>query len=68
MSNAAFQWQQPAEGAAPQAEEDNGTAAATGAAIELAAEHGIDLNYVVGTGLNGKVTKPDVEAAIAANG
>ena len=63
------QWQQSAEGAeadAISAEEDNGgTPQATGAAIALAAELGIDINTVTGTGYNGKVTKPDVEAASA---
>jgi e3 binding domain len=35
----------------------------TGAAAELAAELGIDLSTITGTGKNGKITKADVEAA-----
>lgn len=38
---------------------------ATAAAAELAAEHGVDLETVEGSGVEGRVTKPDVEAAIA---
>jgi 2-oxoglutarate dehydrogenase E2 component (dihydrolipoamide succinyltransferase) len=33
---------------------------------KLAAEHGLDLSQVVGTGTGGRITKKDVEAAIAA--
>lgn len=36
------------------------------AARKLAEEKGIDLTKVTGTGANGAITKPDVEAAIAA--
>ena len=39
---------------------------ATPAAAELADEHGIDLNEVEGTGEGGKITKPDVQAAVDA--
>jgi pyruvate/2-oxoglutarate dehydrogenase complex dihydrolipoamide acyltransferase (E2) component len=38
---------------------------ATPAAVELAPEHGVDLAEVEGTGAEGRVTKPDVEQAIA---
>ena len=37
---------------------------ATEAAAELADEAGLDLSSIDGSGKNGKVTKPDVEAAI----
>lgn len=37
---------------------------ATDKALELAADAGIDITSVVGTGKNGKVTAEDVEAAI----
>lgn len=36
---------------------------ATPAAVEAADEHGVDLSQVEGSGKDGKVTKPDVEAA-----
>lgn len=35
----------------------------TGAAADLAAELGVDLSEVTGTGLHGKITKADVQAA-----
>ena len=35
----------------------------TGAAADLAAELGVDLSEVEGTGLHGKITKADVEKA-----
>ena len=35
---------------------------ATAGAIEAAAELGVDLSQVQGSGLHGKITKPDVEA------
>lgn len=38
---------------------------ATDAAVSLAAEHGIDLADVGGTGANGRITKGDVEAHLA---
>lgn len=37
---------------------------ATEAAVELAEEHGIDLSEVEGTGVDGRITKPDVEALL----
>ena len=39
----------------------------TGAAADLAAELGIDLSDITGTGLHGKITKGDVEKAAAGN-
>jgi pyruvate dehydrogenase E2 component (dihydrolipoamide acetyltransferase) len=46
--------------------EENGHAKATPLAIRLAESNGIDLNKVTGTGPLGRITKEDVEAAIAA--
>jgi pyruvate/2-oxoglutarate dehydrogenase complex dihydrolipoamide acyltransferase (E2) component len=56
----------PAATAAPVAEADGGPARATPVVRRLAAEHGIDLTTLRGTGLSGRVTRQDVEAAIAA--
>lgn len=39
---------------------------ATEAAVKLAAENDIDLSALVGTGAEGRITKADVEARIAA--
>lgn len=41
---------------------------ATDAAVELAAEHGIDMADVEGTGEDGRILKSDVEAAVEAAG
>lgn len=41
---------------------------ATEAAAELAAERGVDLNHLEGTGAGGRILVSDVEAAIAATG
>ncbi len=38
---------------------------ATESAVKLAAEHGIDLATVTGTGADGKITQPDVQKLIA---
>jgi pyruvate/2-oxoglutarate dehydrogenase complex dihydrolipoamide acyltransferase (E2) component len=46
------------------AEDDNGDdPRATSAAVARAAELGVDLDSVTGTGLNGRITVGDVEAA-----
>lgn len=39
---------------------------ASEAVVKFAEENGVDLDKVVGTGLNGRIKKADVEAAIAA--
>ncbi|MBM4420619.1 MAG: 2-oxo acid dehydrogenase subunit E2, partial [Chloroflexi bacterium] len=41
---------------------------ATPGVRKLAREHGIDLAAIAGTGLNGRVTRQDIEAAIASGG
>ncbi|MFI4871977.1 MAG: dihydrolipoamide acetyltransferase family protein [Phycisphaerales bacterium JB061] len=46
----------------------NGKALATPAVRRIARDAGIDINAVVGTGLGGRVTKKDVENAIAGGG
>src|SRR5919197_202520 len=56
----------PAPTAAPPAAEEGGPSRATPVVRRLAAEHGIELAALHGTGLNGRVTRQDVEAAIAA--
>jgi pyruvate dehydrogenase E2 component (dihydrolipoamide acetyltransferase) len=53
------------ETVAPAAEENN-HAKATPLAVRLAESNGIDLNKLAGTGPLGRITKEDVEAAIAA--
>jgi pyruvate/2-oxoglutarate dehydrogenase complex dihydrolipoamide acyltransferase (E2) component len=45
------------------AEVEEGEVNATSVAIERAAELGVDLATVTGTGVGGKITKADVEAA-----
>src|SRR5579859_6439164 len=54
---------QPAVVAAPPA--SNGDIRATPVVRRLASEHGVDLDRVQGTGLNGRVTRQDVEQYIA---
>src|ERR671936_1592858 len=56
----------PAPTAAPPAAEEGGSTRATPVVRRLAAEHGIELAALHGTGINGRVTRQDVEAAIAA--
>jgi pyruvate/2-oxoglutarate dehydrogenase complex dihydrolipoamide acyltransferase (E2) component len=45
-------------------EEKQAEVDATDSAKELAAEHEVDLSEVKGTGKDGRITKPDVEAAL----
>jgi len=55
----------PAATAIAAADENGGSSRATPVVRRLATEHGIDLAALQGTGLNGRVTRQDVEAAIA---
>ena len=56
----------PAAAATPAiADDERGPSRATPVVRRLAAEHEIDLATLHGTGLNGRVTRQDVEAAIA---
>jgi pyruvate/2-oxoglutarate dehydrogenase complex dihydrolipoamide acyltransferase (E2) component len=56
----------PAASVVPAAsDEERGPSRATPVVRRLAAEHDIDLAAIAGTGLNGRVTRQDVEAAIA---
>lgn len=48
------------------AEEGGEAPNASDAAIALAEQHGIDITTVTGTGTNGNITKPDVQAVIDA--
>jgi 2-oxoglutarate dehydrogenase E1 component len=49
-------------------EAGNGDSNATPVAARMAAANGLDVNAVPGTGPRGRVTKSDVEAALAGNG
>src|SRR3979411_143906 len=51
--------------AAAAAPSSNGDVRATPVVRKLAAEHGVDLDRVHGTGLNGRVTRQDVEQFVA---
>ena len=60
----------PAQGSSPAvatapAPSSNGDIRATPVVRKLAAEHGVDLDRVSGTGLNGRVTRQDVEQFVA---
>ncbi len=56
----------PAVAAAPTAAPPAGNVIATPAARKLAKEHGLDLATISGTGPGGRITREDVEAAVAA--
>lgn len=64
----------PAEAAAPQAPAPSPAATGTRSQVisplvrRLAAEHGVDLSQVAGTGAGGRITKNDVLAYVAARG
>ena len=58
----------PSEGASPAAAPAADGPAATPTARKLAEQNGIDLASLTGTGPKGKITREDVEAAIAAGG
>ena len=55
----------PTAAAAVAAPPSNGDVRATPVVRKLAAEHGVDLDRVAGTGLNGRVTRQDVEQFVA---
>jgi len=59
-------WQQHADGSWTRRLSISGEVGvkATKGAIELAEEHDIDLTTVEGSGKDGQITKPDVEALI----
>ncbi len=57
-----------AEGGATSAASGNGADGATPVAARMAASHGLDLASVTGSGPRGRITKGDVEAALAGNG
>jgi multifunctional 2-oxoglutarate metabolism enzyme len=58
----------PAASAASEASDDSGNGKATPVARRIAAEHGVDLAKVNGSGAGGKVTKADVLAAADGDG
>ncbi len=55
----------PAPAAVAEPASSNGDIRATPVVRRLAAEHGVDLDRVQGTGLNGRVTRQDVEQFVA---
>lgn len=59
--------EQPGSSSRPAAEANNGGMGSrfSPAVLKLAAEHGISLNDVKGTGLGGRITRKDVEAFVA---
>ncbi len=54
--------------AAPPAAQDGGRIHSSPLVRRMAAEHGIDLSTVAGTGAGGRISKQDIEAVIAAGG
>ena len=56
---------QPAPAAVAAAPSSNGDIRATPVVRKLASQHGVDLDRVQGTGLNGRVTRQDVEQFVA---
>ena len=61
----------PADGSSPApapAEVGTGDSRATPVAARMASAHGLDVASIAGSGLRGRVTKDDVEAALATNG
>jgi pyruvate dehydrogenase E2 component (dihydrolipoamide acetyltransferase) len=58
----------PAPAAAPPAAHDGGRIHSSPLVRRMAAEHGIDLSTVTGTGAGGRISKQDIEAVIAGSG
>jgi 2-oxoglutarate dehydrogenase E2 component (dihydrolipoamide succinyltransferase) len=58
----------PAPAAAPPAAHDGGRIHSSPLVRRMAAEHGIDLSTVAGTGAGGRISKQDIEAVIAGGG
>jgi pyruvate dehydrogenase E2 component (dihydrolipoamide acetyltransferase) len=54
--------------AAPPAAQDGGRIHSSPLVRRMAAEHGIDLSTLTGTGAGGRISKQDIEAVIAAGG
>ncbi|MCP2260064.1 2-oxoglutarate dehydrogenase E2 component [Streptoalloteichus tenebrarius] len=59
-------WQAPAAPAEPQGNGEAGAPYVTPLVRKLAAEHGVDLNTIKGTGVGGRIRKQDVLAAVEA--
>jgi pyruvate dehydrogenase E2 component (dihydrolipoamide acetyltransferase) len=58
----------PAPAAAPPAAHDGGRIHSSPLVRRMAAEHGIDLSTLTGTGAGGRISKQDIEAVIAGGG
>jgi pyruvate/2-oxoglutarate dehydrogenase complex dihydrolipoamide acyltransferase (E2) component len=61
-----YQTRMLAAGAPAKAAQAEDEPRASEAVVKFAEENGVDLDKVVGTGLNGRIKKADVEAAISA--